>query len=108
MRSDLPFIRGGTRRVQAKIVRHDRMREDGATMYSAVLLLPDENGKFIQVRDSMYSPFPVPVLGEMVEVVHPIGLAAKARIPHPWFRTLMYGTLAYIFVILVLKITGLG
>ncbi len=77
-------------------------------MYSAILLFADEGGRFIEVRDSMYSPFPTPVIGEQVEVVHPRGLPAKARIPHPWFRTLMYGALGYMFVVSGLEVTGLG
>ena len=108
LRSDVPYIRGGTRRVRAKIIRHHRMREDGSTLYAAILLVPDGNGNLIEVRDQMYSPFPTPVIGEVLEVVHPVGMAAKARIPHPWFRMLMYGFLGFVFVMLGLEVTGLG
>jgi hypothetical protein len=108
LRSDVAFIRNDTRRVKAKIVRHQRTREDGATMYAAILLLPDDRGGFIEVRDPLYTPFPKPVIGELVDVVHPIGLPEQARIPHPWFRTLMYGGLGYAFVSIGLKILGLS
>lgn len=108
LRSDLPYIRGETMRVMAKVVRHRHLREDGGTMYSAILLLPNGRGGFIEVQDPLYTPFPKPVIGEIVEVVHPAGAPEKARIPHPWFRTLMYGTLGYIFVVIGLEVTGLG
>ena len=77
-------------------------------MYSAILLLPDEKGGFIEVRDPLYTPFPTPVIGEMIAVVHPEGYPEKARIPYPWFRALMYGVLGYAFVMIGLEITGLG
>ncbi|MEO9799259.1 hypothetical protein [Parasphingorhabdus sp.] len=108
LRSDLLFIRNDTNRVQAKIIRHHRMRDDGATMYSAIFLVPDGRGGFIQVRDQLYTPFPKPVIGEIVEVVHPQGYPEKAGIPHPWFRALMYGGLSYVIVMVGLEITGLG
>ncbi|MEP2990380.1 MAG: hypothetical protein ABJN65_00620 [Parasphingorhabdus sp.] len=106
LRSDVLFVRNETRRVQAKIVRHHRTREDGATMYAAILLLPDNRGGFIEVRDPLYTPFPKPVIGELVEVVHPAGYPEKARIPHPWFRALLYGGLGYAFVMIGLEILG--
>ncbi|GAB5488791.1 MAG: hypothetical protein Pars2KO_23610 [Parasphingorhabdus sp.] len=108
LRSDLPYIRGETRRVMAKVVRHHRIRENGGFMYSAVLLFPDEAGRFIEVRDPLMTPFPKPVIGESVEIVHPSGLAQKARIPHPWFRMLMYGALGYALIMMLLELTGLG
>jgi len=77
-------------------------------MYAAILLLPDDRGGFIEVRDPLYTPFPKPVIGELVDVVHPIGLPEQARIPHPWFRTLMYGGLGYASVSIGLKILGLS
>ena len=107
LKSDIPFIRNETRRVKAKIVRHHRTREDGATMYAAILLLPDGQGRFIEVRDPLYTPFPKPVIGELVEVVYPADHPHKARIPHPWFRTLMYGTLGYAFLMIGLQILGI-
>ncbi len=107
LRSDIAFIRNDTRRVQAKIVRHHRTREDGATMYAAILLLPDGHGRFIEVRDPLYTPFPKPVIGELVEVVYPADHPHKARIPHPWFRALMYGGLGYAFAIIGLQLLGL-
>ncbi len=106
LRSDVPYIRGETRRVMAKVVRHHRVRGDGGFMYSAVLLFPDEAGRLIEVRDPLMTPFPKPVIGEVVEIVHPAGLPKKARIPHPWFRTLMYGGLGYAFVVIGLEVTG--
>lgn len=108
LRSDIPFIRNDTRRVQAKIVRHHRTREDGATMYAAILLLPDGHGRFIEVRDPLYTPFPKPVIGELVEVVYPADHPHKARIPHPWFRMLMYGGLGYAFVMIGIELLGIG
>lgn len=108
LRSDVLFVRNETRRVQAKIVRHHRTREDGATMYAAILLLPDSRGGYIEVRDPLYTPFPKPVIGELLEVVHPAGYPEKARIPHPWFRALLYGGLGYAFVMIGLEILGLG
>ncbi len=102
------FIRNGTRRAQAKIVRHHRSSGNRTTMYSAILLLPDQKGGYIEVRDPLYTPFPTPVIGEMVEIVHPEGYPEKARIPYPVFRAMMYGGLGYVFVMTGLKITGLG
>ena len=66
LRADAPFIRGPVRRVQAKIVRHHLLRDDGATMYSPVFRFPDERGQLIEVRDRVYTPFPTPVIGESV------------------------------------------
>tara|TARA_R110001599_G_scaffold8639_2_gene41822 strand:- start:170 stop:403 length:234 start_codon:yes stop_codon:yes gene_type:complete len=77
-------------------------------MYSAILLLPDQKGGFIEVRDPLYTPFPTPVIGEMIEIVHPEGYPEKARIPYPVFRAMMYGALGYAFVMIGLEITGLG
>ncbi|NVD28434.1 hypothetical protein HUO14_11025 [Parasphingorhabdus flavimaris] len=77
-------------------------------MYSAILLLPDQKGGFIEVRDPLYTPFPTPVIGELVEIVHPEGYPEKARIPYPVFRAMMYGALGYAFVMIGLDITGLG
>lgn len=77
-------------------------------MYSAILLLPDQKGGFIEVRDPLYTPFPTPVIGELVEIVHPEGYPEKARIPYPVFRAMMYGALGYAFVMIGLEITGLG
>lgn len=77
-------------------------------MYSAILLLPDQRGGFIEVRDPLYTPFPTPVIGEMIEIVHPEGYPEKARIPYPVFRAMMYGALGYAFVMIGLEITGLG
>lgn len=108
IRSDLLFIRNGTRRVPAQIVRHQLKKRGGATMYSAVLLVPDERGGFIEVRDPLTTPFPTPVIGERLTVVHPTGYPGKARIPYPWFRAGVYGVLGYGFVMLVLAVTGLG
>lgn len=104
LRSDVLFVRHETRRVQAKIVRHHRLRDDGSTMYAAILLLPNGTGGFIEVRDPLYTPFPKPVIGELVEVVHPEGYPEKARIPHPWFRMMMYGILSYAFIMIGLEI----
>ena len=108
LRGDVAYIRNGTRRTQAKVVRHHRMRDDGSTLYAAILLVPDGRGGYIEVRDSLYTPFPKPVIGELVEVVHPTGVPEKARIPHPWFRTLMYGALCYAFVVIGLQVIGLN
>ncbi|MEO9599718.1 hypothetical protein [Parasphingorhabdus sp.] len=108
LRSDLLFIRNGTRRVPAQIVRHQRAKRGGATMYSAILLVPDERGGFIEVRDPLYTPFPTPVIGEMQTVVHPIGYPHKARIPYPVFRAGVYGALGYAFGVCLLGVTGLG
>ena len=77
-------------------------------MYSAILLLPDQKGGYIEVRDPLYTPFPTPVIGETIEIVHPEGYPEKARIPYPVFRGLIYGVLGYAFVMIVLEITGLG
>ena len=108
MRSDLQFVRNETSRVPAKIIRHHRTRKGGATIYAAILLVPDGRGGFIEVRDPLTTPFPKPVIGELVEVVHPEGYPEKARIPYPVFRALMYGGLGYAFVVIGLEITGLG
>jgi hypothetical protein len=108
LRSDLLFIRNGTRRVPAQIIRHHHVRRGGATLFKAILLVPDERGGFIEVRDPLTTPFPTPVIGELLPVVHPIGYPAKARIPYPWFRAGVYGLLGYGFVICVLAVTGLG
>jgi len=113
LRSDVAFIRNGTTRTRAKIVRHHRTRpgkgeRPGATLYAAILLLPDGSGGYIEVRDPLTTPFPKPVIGELVEVVHPAGYPDKARIPHPWFRTLLYGGLGLAFVRIGLAVTGLG
>ena len=106
LRSDLPFLRNPVRRVSAKIVRHDRRSEDGATLYKPVFRFPDEKGVFIEVRDKVYTPFPTPVIGEMVEVIHPRGFPKQARIPYLAFRVLLYGALGYAFAVLVIEITG--
>lgn len=108
LRSDLPFLRNPVRRVPAVIVRHDRSREDGAIVYTPVFRFFDERGEPIEVRDQLYTPFPKPVIGERIEVVHPEGLPQKARIPYPVFRALIYGLLGYGFVIMGLEVTGLG
>ena len=108
LRSDLLFIRNDTRRVPAQIVRHQHKRRGGATLYSAVLLVPDERGGFIEVRDPLTTPFPTPVIGERLTVVHPTGHPAKARIPYPWFRAGVYAGLSYAFVMFGLEVTGLG
>lgn len=108
LRSDLPFLRNPVRRAAAVIVRHDRSREDGATVYTPVFRFFDERGQPIEVRDQLFSPFPKPVIGERIEIVHPEGLPEKARIPYPVFRALMYGLLGYGFVIIGLEVTGLG
>lgn len=108
LRSDVPFIRNPKRRVMAKIVRHHRIRDDGGVMYSAVLLFPDEAGEYVEVLDPLMTPFPKPVIGELVEIIHPQGHPQKARIPHPVFRGLMYGVLGYAFVMLGMEVTGLG
>ena len=108
VRSDLLYIRNGTRRVPAQIVRHQLKRRGGATLYSAVLLVPDGRGGFIEVRDPLTTPFPTPVIGERLTVVHPTGHPAKARIPYPWFRAGVYGVLGYGFVMFGLTVTGLG
>ena len=108
LRSDLPFIRGETRRAPAQIVRHRIIRRGGATLYSAVLLVPDEQGGFVEVRDPVITPFPTPVIGERLTVVHPAGLPRLARIPYPWFRAGIYALLGYGFVAITLELTGLG
>ncbi|WP_159645505.1 hypothetical protein, partial [Sphingorhabdus sp. 109] len=90
LRGDLPFIRSGTTRVPAQIVRHQIIRRSGATLYAAVLLVPDGRGGFIEVRDPLTTPFPTPVIGERLDVVHPEGLPSKARIPYPVFRAGVY------------------
>ncbi len=108
LRGDLLFIRNGTRRATAQIVRHHRSRQRGATMYAAILLLPDGHGGFIEVRDPLYTPFPKPVIGERVAVVHPDGYPGKARIPYPVFRAGVYVVLGFVFVRVVMEITGLG
>ncbi|MEO9633690.1 MAG: hypothetical protein ABJF89_06255 [Parasphingorhabdus sp.] len=108
LRSDVLFIRNETRRVPSQVVRHHHAKRGGATMYSAILLVPDERGGFIEVRDPLYTPFPTPVIGEMMTVVHPAGYPDKARIPYPIFRAAMYGLLGYVFVISGLGLTGLG
>lgn len=108
LRGDLLFIRNGTRRVPAQIIRHQLRRRGGATLYSAILLVPDERGGFIEVRDPLTTPFPTPVIGELLTVVHPIGHPARARIPYPWFRGGVYAVLGYAFVTCGLELTGLG
>ncbi|MEJ6594202.1 hypothetical protein [Parasphingorhabdus sp.] len=108
LRSDLLYIRGGTRRIPAQIVRHHHVRRGGATLYNAILLVPDERGGFIEVRDPLTTPFPTPVIGELLTVVHPTGYPARARIPYPWFRAGVYGMLGYAFVISGLELMGLG
>lgn len=106
LRADLPFLRNPIRRVPAKIVRHDRKSEDGATLYNPVFRFADQNGTFIEVRDKVYMPFPTPVIGEMITVIYPEGYPEKARIPYPVFRALLYGALGYAFVMLGMEITG--
>ncbi len=108
LRSDLPFLRNPVRRTAATIVRHDRSRERGATLYTPVFRFTDERGRWIEVRDQLSSPFPKPVIGEQVQIVHPEGLPEKARIPYPVFRGLFYVLLGYAFAALVLEVTGLG
>ena len=108
LRSDLLFLRNETRRVPAQIVRHQHKRRGGAALYSAILLVPDERGGFVEVRDPLYTPFPTPVIGEMLTVVHPAGYPEKARIPYPIFRAAIYGLLGYAFVMIGLELTGLG
>ncbi|WP_229954326.1 DUF3592 domain-containing protein [Parasphingorhabdus litoris] len=106
LRGDLPFLRNPIRRVPAKIVRHDRRFEDGGIGYNPVFRFADERGQFIEVRDKVYMPFPKPVIGEMVEIVYPEGYPEKARIPYPMFRGLLYGFLGYLFIMLVIELTG--
>lgn len=108
LRSDLPFLRNPVRRVVATIVRHDRSRARGATLYTPVFRFTDERGRPVEVRDQLSSPFPKPVIGERVAIVHPEGLPDKARIPYPVFRALFYGLLGYAFAALVLAVTGQG
>lgn len=92
----------------AQIVRHQISRRGGATLYSAILLVPDERGGFIEVRDPLTTPFPTPVIGERLTVVHPAGFPSLARIPYPWFRGGVYAVLGYGLVMCVLEITGLA
>ena len=106
LRGDLPFFRNPVCRVSAKIVRHDRRSENGVTLYNPVFRFPDKNGRFIEVRDRLYTPFPKPVIGEMVDVIYPEGFPEKARIPYFTFRALLYGALSYAFAMLVMEITG--
>lgn len=106
LRSDLPFLRNPVRRARAKIVRHDRRSEDGATLYNPVFRFADRNGTFVEVRDKVYMPFPTPVIGEIIQITYPEGYPEKARIPYPVFRALLYGILGYAFVVLGMEITG--
>ncbi|MEP3226069.1 MAG: DUF3592 domain-containing protein [Parasphingorhabdus sp.] len=97
IRQDLPFLRNPVRRATAKIVRHDRRSEKGATLYKPVFLFADDSGTLQEVRDKLYTPFPTPVIGERVTVIYPQGHPATARIPYPVFRALLYGGLALAF-----------
>lgn len=106
LRADLPFLRNPVRRASAKIVRHDRRSEKGATLYNPVFLFPDESGTFLEVRDKVYTPFPTPVIGDRIDIIYPQGHPQKARIPYPVFRALLYGVLGYAFVALGIEITG--
>lgn len=106
LRSDLPYLRNPIRRTTARIVRHDRRYEDGAPVYRPVFLFADEHGTFVEVRDSVFLPFPKPVIGETIEIIYPEGHPQKARIPYPVFRMLLYGVLGYVFVVLGMEITG--
>lgn len=106
LRSDLPYLRNPVRRASAKIIRHDRRSEDGATVYQPVFRFADKSGGFIEVRDKIYTPFPTPVIGEMVEIIYPEGYPEKARIPYPVFRALLYGVLGYAFVVIGMELTG--
>jgi hypothetical protein len=108
LRRDVPFLRNPVRRTAATIVRHDRSRERGTTFYTPVFRFFDERGRPVEVRDQLFSPFPKPVIGEQVQIVHPEGFPEKARIPYPVFRALLYALLGYAFAALVLEVTGLG
>ena len=79
-----------------------------AASYRAGPPLPDERGGFIEVRDPLTTPFPAPVIGERLTVVHPKGYPGLARIPYPWFRGRVYAGLGYLLVLCVLGVTGLG
>lgn len=104
----MPFLRNPVRRASAKIVRHDRRSERGGIAYRPVFRFADARGVFIEVRDNIYTPFPTPVIGEMIEIIYPEGYPGKARIPYPVFRALLYGILGGGFLLIGLEITGLG
>lgn len=106
LRTDLPFLRNPVRRATAKIVRHDRRSEKGVMLYNPVFLFADESGRFLEVRDKVYTPFPTPVIGDRIAVIYPQGYPDKARIPYPVFRALLYGGLGYAFIALGVEITG--
>lgn len=48
--------------------------------------MADESGDFLGIRDPLFTPFPAPMVGEWVTVVHPTDYPVKTRIPYPWFR----------------------
>ena len=103
LRHDLLRLTSISHQVDAEVVDHRSLFEDGARNFAAVFRFSAE-GREHEVLDQVYSTTRRPQLGTRLQLSYPVGHPELARVPRVLMWTLVYAVLVVTTGILVARL----
>jgi hypothetical protein len=103
---DIPLLTTRQVRTQGTVFDHRRSVDDGSAYFAAKVRFKADDGRWIEIEDSVGFPKARPPVGTQVSVVYPAGIPEKGRIPRLWLRPLLYGFMLFLLAMLIAKLVG--
>jgi hypothetical protein len=103
---DIPLLATRQVRTDGTVIDHRRSVDDGSEYFAAKVRFKADDGRWIEIEDSVGYPRARPPVGTQVSVVYPAGAPQKGRVRRLWLRPLLYGIMLFMLTVLVVRLVG--
>lgn len=103
---DLPLLTTRQLRTQGTVFDHRRSVDDGSEYFAAKVRFKADDGRWIEIEDSVGFPRARPPVGTQVHVVYPAGAPDKGRVRRLWLRPLLYGIMLFLLAAMLGRLLG--
>ena len=104
---DCQFLRRPRHRARGTVFDHRRSTDEGSEYFSAMVRFVTLDGKTIEFTDTLGLSSRRRPVGSQLDVVYPIEMPDKARVPRPWLRVTIYCFLLVALTLLIAQGTGI-
>ena len=106
-REDWPFLTRRRVRTLGTVYDHVRGSDEGSEHFSARVRFLADDGRLIEITDTLPKSTPTPPTGTIVPLSYPTGMPEKARIPRVGLRLVIYCALLGLLAVLLARLFNL-
>lgn len=103
---DVPLLMKRQVRTQGTVSDHRRSVDDGSEYFAAKIRFKADDGRWIEIEDSVGFPKARPPVGTQVNVVYPAGAPDKGRVRRLWLRPLLYAIMIFLLAAMLGRLLG--